>query len=43
MVLESMKMEIEVQTHQSGKVNRILRTAGSQVNAGQSIVFLEPN
>ncbi len=40
-VLESMKMEIEVLAQQDGLVHRLLRTAGQAVTAGQALVWLQ--
>lgn len=42
-VLESMKMEIEVLAAQSGVVKSIVKAEGSQVMAGQRLIVLEPN
>ena len=40
-VLESMKMEIEITTPESGTVQSLCRTQGQQVNAGQPLLILE--
>ncbi len=42
-VLESMKMEIEIVAPHSGTVYAISRDEGSQVNAGQPLLILEEN
>lgn len=42
-ILESMKMEIEVNATESGVVKKILRQQGQAVAAGQVIVMLEEN
>ena len=39
-VLESMKMEIEVTAPEAGKVVRIARQEGQQINAGQAVMIL---
>lgn len=41
MILESMKMEIEIQTHLAGKVSRILVGTGQDVQAGQCLIWVE--
>lgn len=41
MILESMKMEIEIIAPHSGKVYAITRTEGQQVNAGQAILVIQ--
>lgn len=41
MILESMKMEIEVHASTSGTVNKILKQQGQSVTAGQTLVWLE--
>ncbi|WP_299730551.1 urea carboxylase [uncultured Endozoicomonas sp.] len=41
MILESMKMEIEIHATETGTVKRILKTQGQAVDAGQSLVWLE--
>ncbi|MEO1080084.1 MAG: urea carboxylase [Pseudomonadota bacterium] len=41
MILESMKMEIEVQAPCAGRVHTTLKTAGSLVQAGVPLVFIE--
>ncbi|MGB5325765.1 MAG: acetyl-CoA carboxylase biotin carboxyl carrier protein subunit, partial [Pseudomonadales bacterium] len=43
MVLESMKMEIEVTTHTAGIVRSIKKLPGSLVTAGTALVIIEPN
>jgi len=43
MILESMKMEIEIHAIQDGIVNRILLEQGQAVNAGQGLVIIEEN
>jgi urea carboxylase len=40
MILESMKMEIEIQASHAGTVNRILVGTGQDVQAGQCLVWL---
>ena len=40
LVIESMKMEIEVTTPQAGKVTQILKQQGDQVSAGQTLLVL---
>ena len=41
MVLESMKMEIEIVASSAGTVYAISRNEGSQVNAGQALLILQ--
>ncbi|MEE4278401.1 MAG: urea carboxylase [Halieaceae bacterium] len=41
LILESMKMEIEVRAPCAGRVNRTLKSTGSLVHAGAPLVFLE--
>lgn len=41
LVLESMKMEIEVTAPEAGVVYAINREEGQQVNAGQAVLVLE--
>jgi len=41
MVLESMKMEIEVTAHQAGTVVEVLREAGKGVSPGQQLVVMK--
>lgn len=41
MILESMKMEIEIHAQTDGKVHSLLTKAGNPVQAGQALVFLE--
>jgi urea carboxylase len=41
MILESMKMEIEIQTQLAGRVSRILVGTGHDVQAGQCLVWIE--
>jgi len=43
MILESMKMEIEIHATQDGIVNRVLLEQGQAVNAGQGLVIIEEN
>ncbi|WP_299875498.1 urea carboxylase [uncultured Cocleimonas sp.] len=43
MILESMKMEINIQAPASGKVSHVLTQAGEEVKAGQTLVVLEEN
>ena len=40
-IIESMKMEIEVMAPFAGKVSEIRHQAGAQVSAGQSLLILE--
>ena len=40
-ILESMKMEIEITAPHAGTVYAINRVAGSQVNAGQALLIIE--
>ena len=40
-VIESMKMEIEISSVESGQVKSLLKTTGQQVNAGQNLLVLE--
>jgi urea carboxylase len=40
MVLESMKMEIEIQAAQSGRIRKIIKQQGQAVTAGQSVLWL---
>ena len=41
LVLESMKMEIEILAPQAGKIYSLIKSEGSQVNAGQALIVLE--
>lgn len=41
MILEAMKMEIQLTATHDGVVNKIIRTAGSQVNAGDRLMIVE--
>ena len=41
LILESMKMEIEVTAVKSGSIKKILKTEGSQVDAGQRLIIME--
>jgi len=41
MVLESMKMEIEVHATCSGKVSKLLKQQGASITAGQSLAWIE--
>ncbi len=41
MILESMKMEIPVQTPVAGKVTHVLLTSGQRVDAGQALIVIE--
>ncbi|MDB9786920.1 biotin/lipoyl-binding protein [Bacteriovoracaceae bacterium] len=43
LILEAMKMEIEVKTSKSGKVEKIAFTVGQQVNTGDDLVYLTNN
>ncbi|MBI3560608.1 MAG: urea carboxylase [Gammaproteobacteria bacterium] len=43
LILESMKMEIEITSSQDGSVYATLQQEGSQVNAGQSLLILQEN
>ena len=40
MILESMKMEIEIHATQSGEVQKILKQKGQSVTAGQTLLWL---
>jgi urea carboxylase len=40
MILESMKMEIEIHTTQSGSITKIIRQQGQSVTAGQTLLWL---
>jgi urea carboxylase len=40
-IIESMKMEIQVTAPEDGIVCSIRKPTGSQVNAGQSLIWLE--
>jgi urea carboxylase len=42
LILESMKMEINITAHCAGKVTHLLKTDGARVQAGQTLVVLEP-
>lgn len=42
MILESMKMEIEIQAPVAGTVRHIAGEAGTSVRGGQALVYLEP-
>ena len=41
LVLESMKMEINITAPCAGKVSHVLKTEGMRVQAGQTLVVLE--
>jgi len=41
MVLESMKMEIEVHATESGCVSKVLKQQGAAITAGQTLVWIE--
>ncbi|MEC8859075.1 MAG: urea carboxylase [Pseudomonadota bacterium] len=41
LILESMKMEIEIHALQAGKINRVLVGEGHDVQAGQCLIWLE--
>jgi urea carboxylase len=41
MIIESMKMEIEIHATASGTVQKILRQQGQSVTAGQALVWLD--
>ncbi|MEQ9564978.1 MAG: acetyl-CoA carboxylase biotin carboxyl carrier protein subunit, partial [Pseudomonadales bacterium] len=41
LVLESMKMEVEVQASRAGQVNKILQPAGATVQSGSRLLFIE--
>ena len=41
LVLESMKMEIEVTASEAGTIRKILQVEGSQVAAGQRLLVME--
>ena len=41
MILESMKMEIEIHATQAGTVNSVLKQQGQSVSAGQPLVIIE--
>ncbi len=43
LILESMKMEIPLQSHAQGTVTHILKSAGQRVEAGQPLIVIEPN
>ena len=43
MILESMKMEIEIHAQQAGKISKILVGEGHDVHAGQCLIWLEQN
>jgi urea carboxylase len=43
MILESMKMEIEIHATQSGTVHSLLKQQGQSVSAGQPLVIIEEN
>lgn len=40
-IVESMKMEIEITSHETGKVEKILKPVGQQVGAGQQLLILQ--
>jgi urea carboxylase len=40
MILESMKMEIEIQAAQAGRISKIIKQQGQPVTAGQSVLWL---
>jgi urea carboxylase len=42
-ILESMKMEIEISAPESAKVLKILVEAGQQIQAGQALAILKTN
>jgi urea carboxylase len=41
MILESMKMEIEIHAQQAGKITKVLVGEGHDVQAGQCLIWLE--
>ena len=41
LVLESMKMEIEVSAPCAGRIHKVLKPAGASVQAGMPLVFIE--
>ena len=41
MILESMKMEIEVHAHTDGKVHSLMAQTGKPIQAGQALAFIE--
>lgn len=41
LILESMKMEIEIQAQQSGVISKVLVGTGQEVQAGQCLIWLE--
>ncbi len=41
MILESMKMEIEIHAQQAGKISKVLVGEGQDVHAGQCLIWLE--
>ncbi|MCB1615861.1 MAG: 5-oxoprolinase/urea amidolyase family protein, partial [Pseudomonadales bacterium] len=43
MIVESMKMEIQIRAQESGRVRRILRGQGKPVSAGQTLMIMEMN
>jgi urea carboxylase len=40
-VVESMKMEIEITSHETGRVEKILKPTGQQISAGQQMLVLK--
>ena len=40
-ILESMKMEIEVSAPCAGRIHKMLKPAGASVQAGMPLVFIE--
>ena len=43
LVLESMKMEINITAPCAGKITHLLKTEGARVQAGQTLMVIEPN
>lgn len=43
LILESMKMEINIQAPASGRVSHLLTQAGDEIKAGQALIVLEEN
>jgi len=41
MILESMKMEIEVHAQSRGKVHSLMAQAGNPIQAGQALALIE--
>ena len=43
LILESMKMEIEINTQTSGQLHKLFHQPGAQVAAGTLLAIIDPN